>query len=302
MNTKKNQGVLDYVDDGVALFEKTWKRIAGVEAISMVVSAVILVVTVVVFFIFLGATLFNDALLTEAMLTGDAATYLTSGLSSQALLSAGIILLISGIALTMVGVAMDLAKIMVLMKKVPFVKSFGFGIKNMWKGFLIVLSKQLLVLVAMVCVGLPVFVLLNALIPVLGLEQWSPLSWGSFAAILFAVILLLLPIVVGLVMTIRFYFVLFVWAENQNLRIWSVIKQSFALTKGSVFWTVVLLYSMVVVASWIVSFFFSLVGPLGLLLLIATIILVITPMYWAMQYALYEYAKQRHGGAVKKNA
>ena len=52
--------------------------------------------------------------------------------------------------------------------------------------------------------------------------------------------------------------------------------------------------------SWAVSFFSAILGPLGLLLLLVAIIFVIVPMYWAMQYAIYEYAKQRQGGVAKR--
>ena len=184
MNTKNNQGLLDYVDDGVAMFEKTFKRIAGIEAISMALSLVV-VITAVVFFIFLGAMLSNDTLLTQAILTGDAASYLTSGAYSRVFLYVVIISLVSGILLTMIRAAMDLAKIMALMKGASFAKSFGFGIKNVWKGFLLVLGRHLLIFAAMLCTGIPAFMLLNALVPSLGLEQWSPASSGSLQPLLY---------------------------------------------------------------------------------------------------------------------
>lgn len=120
--------------------------------------------------------------------------------------------------------------------------------------------------------------------------------------------LLLLPIVI----LVRGMFIVFIWVEQQKERAWAIIKKSFALTKGSVGWMVVLGIAVIAAGA----------GTVGLLLLVGLSALGIPlstedlsaisdevisvfltiPALYALLYAIYQHAKTRGKRMKKKKA
>ena len=124
-----------------------------------------------------------------------------------------------------------------------------------------------------------------------------PLVMITTLLILAGSVLFILP---GIYLAIRLGFVLFVWFENQGERAWLIVKKSFALASGEVFWTLFLIIFLTVVAGMIVNTILGGVPLIGWVLSSSVSVAVIVPINISALYALYEIAKKSGEGSVKK--
>ena len=185
----------------------------------------------------------------------------------------------------------------ILINNKSFTKAIGFGITKGLKS----IPVQLLFALLLLAGSIP-----SLLIIFLGSLMASEIL--SFLFILLGICLILLPIAI----LVRGMFVVFIWVERQKEQAWAIIKKSFALTKGTVGWMIVLSIAVIIIA----------VGIVNLLLLtgLATIevpisaedlstitdelisIFLIIPALHALVYALYQHAKKHNKSVKKKNA
>ena len=170
-----------------------------------------------------------------------------------------------------------IATISVVTHNKSFKEAIKFGITRGFHAVPVLLLSFLLVLVG----GVP-----SLLIIVLALMMESALT---LLFVLLALVLLVLPIVLSL----RTFFVVFVWIENQKETAWSIIKKSFALTKGSVSWMILL---FLLVFGTINSILSEDTGSITLSLIqIAAMVGLVTPVLYSVMYAIYESAKRKNG-------
>ena len=185
----------------------------------------------------------------------------------------------------------------ILINNKSFTEAMGFGITKGLKS----IPVQLLFALLLLAGSIP-----SLLIIFLGSLMASEIL--SFLFILLGICLILLPIAI----LVRGMFVVFIWVERQKEQVWAIIKKSFALTKGTVGWMIVLSIAVIIIA----------VGIVNLLLLtgLATIgvpisaedlstitdelisIFLIIPALHALVYAIYQHAKKHGKSTKKKNA
>lgn len=184
----------------------------------------------------------------------------------------------------------------VLIRNTSLLESITFGVTKGLRS----IPVQLLLLVLLFVSSIPSFFLMLFA---------SGITDSVLAVTLFllGVFLLLLPLLIGL----RSVFIVFVWLENQKTKAWSVIKKSFAITRGAVIWMLLLALVVVGVGA-------AIVHPLLVLLLsvLTTLpsegilssvvdqlisIFLFMPVVYALLYTLYVYAKKQSAGVKKRS-
>ena len=122
---------------------------------------------------------------------------------------------------------------------------------------------------------------------------------------IFGILLFLLPLLI----MIKSVFVLFVWAEGKQKHAWSMVKRSFALVKGLVFWLLAFLILMLAVAGEIFNSSLvlslnalSIAGPnVNIAVTHLTSIFFTLPFFYIIMYISYTHAKDQNSAEVKKS-
>ena len=208
-------------------------------------------------------------------------------------------LLIIGIAVVVILVLLLIAFITtasitaVLFRNMSFTESVRFGATKGLRS----IPVQMLVLLLPLIGSIPSF-----LIIFLGLLTENEVM--ALVFILLGAFLFLLP----LVLFIKSIFAIFVWLENQKERSWSIVKKSFALTRGVVSWMIILLVFVLIIAGAIINSFLILlinIVPASntiteMVALNLVSVFFTMPIWYAALYAIYEHAKKHNGSGAKK--
>ncbi|MCY4577264.1 MAG: hypothetical protein OXB96_02450 [Candidatus Kaiserbacteria bacterium] len=285
MRMKKNESYIDYT---AQTLKRVWGRLVGIDF-------VFLVALLLTLFAFL-APLFATGIMAAVgdINTTDYATIESGGsdaplqgltaLPSIGTISVVIVMLVVVMIIALFSTA---AKARVLTHNTSFGESIKFGIIRGIKLLPVIILANILSFVA----SIPSMLLLFG-----GIQSLSDATTTGVILLVVAAILLLLPFIIFL----RTIFILFIWAEDQSKAAWTIIKESFALTKKDVSWLLllfILLYSTIGIP---IQKLFDLVGDIGgALLNFALTIGALTPFYFSVLYILYEYAK-KHTNATKK--
>lgn len=253
----------------VDLTKKTMRRvyfrIVGVEVLVTVFNTMVVIAGFVAF-----ATLFFGGS-NAAVLSGD-------GLSvTGQMISGGIIIgVIAMVLMIFISLFSYVAGLSVLVRNVSFKRSLKEGFRKWYK--LIPVSALLFFLHSVSVVSL-LLIALGVLVMFVNLGGLLLSISG----------LLLMPVAVYLL--VRAVLAYFVWAENQKMRARKVIKTSFHLIRGRIFWIALVISFFIGIATSAVSLFNS--ESVGMILFATIVSLaIIKPISWSLLYALYESAKK----------
>ena len=185
----------------------------------------------------------------------------------------------------------------ILINNKSFTEAIGFGITKGLRSIPVQILFALVLLAG--CIPSILIVFLGALMASEGL---------SVLFIILGALLLLLPTI----LLVRGMFITFIWVEQQKERARAIIKKSFALTKGTIGWMIVLSIVIIAIGTGIAHLLLlpglSLIEtslPTEDLSAIADEIVSIflfIPVLYALLYALYQYAKKHNKRVKKKNA
>ena len=267
--------------------------------------AILLVSVVITFLVGVGLTegMFYSATGLHYLAPDFASVFMEMSSDSRWIVLFGIsIVVLAMLSLSLITFITSAAVASVLIRNTSFRESIIFGIT---KGLRSV-PVQALFFVLLFLSSIPSFLVILIA---------SSMANGVLAMLflLLGMTLLLLPFLIAL----RSTFVIFIWLENQKMKAGDIMKKSFALTRGSVVWMMVLTLVLAGVGAAIMYPILTLVFfELAILVLPFSFsaetfsaitdqvisIFLFGPIVYALFYTLYVYAKRQSGGIKRGSA
>lgn len=189
------------------------------------------------------------------------------------------------ILLPLLSVLLSAAKAAILVNDVPFGESIKFGFTKGFEAILPAIIPTLLILGSMLLAGVTLFVSISLIVGV-----YTTAAVKILVGIVTAILLIFFALV-SIMINLRSKFIYFVWITNQKQKAWWIVKKSFALTKGTTFWIIVLFSTIFTTIGLIGA---TITGVIGLLISI-----LIAPVYWSVLNAIYESAEKKSTGVKK---